>query len=80
MITGVTIGKKSMGSTISRARVLTARAEKRVPTAAKPMVARKVMVTSSKEKTATLKNRAKMGRTIASTKSMKSRLASSLPT
>lgn len=42
IITGTTIGKNSMGSIISLALVFTARAEKRVPTEAKPIVAKSI--------------------------------------
>ena len=49
MITGVIMGRKRMGSTISRAPVLTASAENRVPTATKPTVANKVTVITGRE-------------------------------
>ena len=49
IITGTTMGRKSMGSIISRARVFMAKAENRVPTAAKPRVAN-TMIRASRGK------------------------------
>ena len=80
MIIGVTMGRKRMGSIISRALVLTARAENRVPTAAKPIVVKNVIAISCSERTARLKRKAKIAKDISSIISRKNKLPNILPT
>ena len=79
MIIGETIGRKRTGNTISRALVLIAMAANVVPIATNPTVVRKVVMTTSGERTGKLNNRVKTDKAITSTMSMNIRLPSILP-
>ena len=77
--TGTTTGKKRSGSMNSLALVLTATAENIVPTATKPIVARKAISMSPGMKMGRLRKIEKIGMIIISMTNMKIKMASILP-
>jgi hypothetical protein len=79
MITGMIIGKNRMGSIISLDRRFIVMAEKVVPIAENPSVAKTVMSQSSGRKICKLNNMAKTGNIMNSTSNRKRKVLMSLP-
>jgi hypothetical protein len=79
IIIGETIGRKRTGNTISRALVLTAMAANVVPIATNPIVAKKVVITTSGDRTDKLNKRVKADKAMISTMIINIRLPSILP-